>query len=243
MSRDNIFQQENPPSTFAFTSEVAEVFDDMLDRSVPGYRSLTPMMAQLLERFCPRGSKVYDLGCSTGTTCLELSRRLEPLELEFTGIDNSAAMLAKARIKADMSCQQQNISFQQADITRTELSPCSAVIVNYTLQFIKPDQRPAFLDKIRQALLPGGLIIISEKIIHPDPDFDQTWTEIYHQYKKNRGYSQTEIARKRKSLEDILIPLTLADNLNLLQGAGFHQPAPFWQWFNFTAISAIKKTP
>jgi len=243
MSRDTLFQQDNSPSAFAFTSEVAEVFDDMLDRSVPGYRSLIPMMGQLLVRLCPGGSRVYDLGCSTGTTCLELNRRLEPLKLEFIGIDNSAPMLTKARIKAEMSCQQQNISFLKGDITEIELAPCSAIIVNYTLQFIKPDQRPAFLNKLYQALQPGGLIIISEKIIHPDPDIDRVWTEIYHQYKKNRGYSQTEIARKRKSLENVLIPLSLDDNLSLLEGTGFHQPAPFWQWFNFTAISAIKKSP
>ena len=38
MSKDRLFHKKMKPSSFSFNQEVAEVFPDMLERSIPGYK-------------------------------------------------------------------------------------------------------------------------------------------------------------------------------------------------------------
>ena len=58
---------------FDFVPETARVFDDMLDRSVPFYSEIQRMMGEIAKDFAIPNSKIYDLGCSTGTTLHHLS--------------------------------------------------------------------------------------------------------------------------------------------------------------------------
>ncbi|MEW6518717.1 MAG: carboxy-S-adenosyl-L-methionine synthase CmoA [Thermodesulfobacteriota bacterium] len=240
MSRDNIYQDPQAPADFTFNSRVAEVFDDMLQRSVPCYHQVIDMMATLLARFVHQGDRIYDLGCSTGTTLLELSRRMAASELEFVGIDNSPAMLDKARLKTEMLARPAAIHFIHGDIATVELAPCGACILNYTLQFIRPLARQSFLSRLHQALQPGGVLIISEKIICHDLEINRAFIDFYHDFKRSQGYSETEIARKRAALENILIPFSIRENSELLQKSGFSQVETFFQWFNFASFVAIK---
>lgn len=241
MARDDIFKDQEMSREFQFDGKVADVFDDMLNRSVPCYRMVIEMMTVLLGRFLQSGDQVYDLGCSTGETLLELARQLEPLQLAFTGVDNSPAMLRKARHKAEMLALPGRFTFQEADIVNLSISGAGAIIMNYTLQFIRPLHRQPFLARIHQALRPGGLLIISEKVLSPDPLLNRAYIDFYLDFKRRNGYSETEISRKREALENVLIPFSVKENLDLLTGAGFTCHETFFQWFNFAAIVAIKK--
>jgi tRNA (cmo5U34)-methyltransferase len=62
----------------------------------------------------------------------------------------------------------------------------------------------------------------------------------YYQYKKRRGYSELEIANKREALENVLIPLSIGENRDMLLKAGFSRIETFFQWFNFISIVACK---
>ena len=67
--RDQVFAEEKPAiADFKFNSEVANVFDDMVSRSVPFYAEIQRMSAELAGDYMVAGSNVYDLGCSTGTS-------------------------------------------------------------------------------------------------------------------------------------------------------------------------------
>ncbi|MCB2180994.1 MAG: carboxy-S-adenosyl-L-methionine synthase CmoA [Desulfobulbaceae bacterium] len=241
MTKDKLYQNPEAPAEFIFNSQVAEVFDDMLQRSVPCYDQVIDMMAIQLNRFCRNGDLVYDLGCSTGTTLLELSRRLEDKKINFIGIDNSEAMIKKASLKAEMFSQKEKVSFLKADIDETDISPCKAFILNYTLQFFRPIVRKDFLRRLHNVLQPGGILLISEKIISHDPLLNRAYIDFYHDFKRSQGYSETEIARKRESLENILIPFSILENTELLQKAGFSHVEPFFQWFNFASFIAVKE--
>lgn len=241
MARDEIYRELPGDRDFRFDAQVAEVFDDMLDRSIPGYQQVIAMSGAILARFLTPGDLVYDLGCSTGTTLVELAGRLALPGLRFMGLDNSQPMLTKARLKAERARPDDQIDFQEADITTARLEPAGAVIMNYTLQFIAPDQRQAFLCTVHQALRPGGVLILSEKTISADPALDQNFLEFYLDFKRANGYSETEIARKRRALEKVLIPFSLADNLRMLTTAGFASAESFHQWFNFASILAVKE--
>ncbi len=240
MARDTLFDTKAPSEKFEFNERVAEVFDDMLDRSVPFYKQVIEMTAEILGGSLHPGDAVYDLGCSTGTTLLHLARMLESKGLRFSGVDNSKAMLDKALRKAEMFSMADRISFIEQDITRADFSGAGGIILNYTLQFIKPSVRLAFLKKIYSGLRPGGVLILSEKVVCPDNEFNAQFLDSYHQYKKRRGYSELEISNKREALENVLIPLSSRENMDMLDQAGFSRAETFFQWFNFVSVVAGK---
>ncbi len=240
MSKDTIFQDQQTVRDFQFTPKVAEVFDDMLDRSVPCYRQLIGMTSQLLKEFLKDGDRIYDLGCSTGTTMLELCRHLSPIDVHLIGVDNSPAMLKKASLKADVYAKKEQLQFIEGDILETKLRTTGAVLVNYTLQFIRPIERQNLLKKIYQALRPGGVLIVSEKVISADPLLNRTYINLYLEFKRSQGYSEIEIAKKREALENVLVPFSSAENMHIIKNAEFATVETFFQWFNFISYIAIK---
>ncbi len=239
-NRDTLFQREEICEDFVFNDRVAQVFDDMLDRSVPHYQEVIHSIARILACHLQHKEQVVDLGCATGTTLLKLSTLLQEKELTYLGIDNSPAMLEKARLKAELFSREKELTFVCEDITRNNQTGTAAFILNYTLQFIRPLHREAFLEKIYHNLRPGGICILSEKTVSHHPGLNRRYIDIYHQFKKERGYSELEIAKKREALENILIPCSLEENRSMLHNAGFIEVEPFYQWFNFVSFLAVK---
>lgn len=239
-ARDKLFQVDTVQEDFVFNERVVEVFDDMLDRSIPYYREVINSSARLLDVFLHSGDMVYDLGCSTGTTLLEFSRLLEEKGLNFVGIDSSGAMLEKARLKAELYTKTDQLSFVQEDITNLQHRDAGAYILNYTLQFIRPLKREAFLRTLFEALRPGGVLLLSEKIISHDRRLNREYIDIYHSYKKSKGYSELEISRKREALENVLIPFSIEENRTMLKQVGFSAVETYFQWFNFASFVAVK---
>ena len=238
--KDTIFNIDNVGEDFAFTEKVVEVFDDMLDRSVPFYGEVIRATAQMLAAIVEDNDTIVDLGCSTGTTLLEFSRVIDNDSVSFTGVDNSASMLQKGRMKAEMYSKSQKISFEQRDITTLNMENIGSFICNYTMQFIRPVLRENFLGNIFSALRPGGALFLSEKTICHDTFLNRRFIDIYHAYKKNKGYSELEIAKKREALENVLIPFSIEENRELLRKVGFTPVETYFQWFNFVSILAIK---
>lgn len=240
MKKDRLFHAKNVREDFRFNDQVAEVFDDMLNRSVPFYSAVIDSIAELLRRQVPPGSMVYDLGCSTGTTLLELSRRLPEMNFQYRGIDIAPAMIDKARRKAEMYSKSSLIRFTEADIMTASLPEARAVICNYTMQFIRPPSRPQFVRRIYDGLPPGGVLYVSEKIINHDKMLNRIFIDLYHGFKRRQGYSELEISAKREALENVLIPFSIEENLDLIRQAGFASAEPFFQWFNFASFVAVK---
>ena len=240
MNRDNLYQVEKVEEDFVFNEKVAEVFDDMLDRSIPHYQEVIGMIFQLLDGYLKPGDKIYDLGCATGNTLLALSRQLQQRDLYFAGVDSSAAMIDKANRKAEMYSKADAISFFQHDIMDFEVENAGVIILNYTLQFIRPLLREEFLKKIFGFLREGGVLIVSEKVVCANARLNREFIDLYHQFKKERGYSELEIAKKREALENVLIPFTSRENIGLLQKAGFREIEQFFQWFHFASYIAVK---
>ncbi|VAW32720.1 tRNA (cmo5U34)-methyltransferase [hydrothermal vent metagenome] len=242
MAADTLFNDGAAPvDDFKFNARVAEVFDDMLGRSIPFYNEIIGMTAQLLARFLTPGGRVYDLGCSTGSSLMELARQLAHLDLQFIGIDNSAAMIKKARLKAEMYGKGDTLRFECADIMNLNLHSPAAVIMNYTLQFIRPMMRLDFIRALYAIMPPGAVLIVSEKSINHDPLFNRAFLQFYLDFKRRQGYSEIEIAKKREALENILIPFSNQENVELLRRAGFRHIETFFQWFNFSSFIALKE--
>ena len=150
------------------------------------------------------------------------------------------AMLAKARLKAEFYVKNDAVLFEQEDIAEIVRPGTGTFILNYTLQFIRPVLRPVLIKRLYENLRPGGLLILSEKTILDDKRLNRPFIDIYHDFKREQGYSDLEIARKREALENILIPFSVDENLDMLDQAGFTPATIFFQWFNFSSFVAVK---
>ncbi len=238
--RDHLFSEQSQQK-FQFDEAVVQVFPDMINRSVPGYNLIVPMLGLLARRFVQANSRVYDLGCSLGAASLAVRDAISMEGVEIVAVDNSAAMLAKFEEILKTSQQQRKILLKQADIETCEIENASLVMLNFTLQFIAPEERAALLRSIFQGLKPGGALLLSEKIQFEDIDKQRLITDWHHDFKRSQGYSDMEIANKRAALEKVLIPETLAAHKQCLKEAGFGSIIPWFQCFNFVSLVAIKE--
>jgi len=234
--RDTVFSQEIEKK-FEFDEAVASVFDDMLNRSVPFYDEVRRLIIALILREEADGKKVLDLGSSTAKFLLELSGRMHT-KMQLKGIDNSQAMLDRARQK----CQAfgTDLELELADMLDYTYCDEDIVIANYTLQFIRPMQRTVLVQKLYDGMKEGGLFIFSEKVVFGDKRLDKQMIDIYYDYKKRQGYSEYEIARKREALENVLIPFTIEENRQMCHDAGFREVDTIFQWANFVTFVAKK---
>jgi tRNA (cmo5U34)-methyltransferase len=98
MNRDEVFKADGSRTAdFEFDDKVAGVFDDMVQRSVPYYAEQQRMIGELSRAIWIPGTTVYDLGASTATTLMALSRELP--EANLVGYDNSRPMIEQALVK------------------------------------------------------------------------------------------------------------------------------------------------
>jgi len=234
--KDKVFNQKIEKK-FEFDEAVASVFDDMLSRSVPFYDEVRRLIISLILAEEADGKKVLDLGSSTAKFLLELSGKMQTA-MQLKGIDNSQAMLDRARQKSQAFGAE--LELEYADMLSYPYHDEDIIVANYTLQFIRPMQRTVLVQKIYNGMKEGGLFIFSEKVISGDKRLDKQMIDIYYDYKKAQGYSEYEIAQKREALENVLIPFTIEENVQMCRDAGFRQVDTIFQWANFVTF-LVKK--
>ena len=222
---------------FEFDEEVASVFDDMLNRSVPFYSEMLDLSTDIALAYLNEGDRVYDLGCSTASTLIALANKSN-CKLQLTGIDNSHAMLKRAKNKCKAFGAE--IELICDDILSVNLLKSKVVISNYTLQFIRPLEREKLVKKVYESLDDGGVFIFSEKVISQDKVLNKRLIDKYYDFKIEKGYSQYEIAQKRESLENVLIPYTEDENKKMMTDCGFESCETLFKWVNFATFIAIK---
>ena len=236
MNKDQVFTQPIEKK-FEFDQTVASVFDDMLARSVPFYDEVRHLIISLILAEQTEGKKILDLGASTAKFLLDLNARMDS-DMQLKGIDNSQAMLDRATQK----CQAfgADITLELADMLAYPYANEDIIVANYTLQFIRPIQRIELIKRLYQSLNDNGMFIFSEKIVFEEKRLDKQMIDIYYTYKKTQGYSKYEIAQKREALENVLIPFTIKENIQMCKDAGFTKIDTIFQWANFVTLVAKK---
>jgi tRNA (cmo5U34)-methyltransferase len=219
---------------------VAVVFDDMLDRSVPFYREMQRMIAEMANDFAMDGTNIYDLGCSTGTTILNLNATISK-RVRFVGVDSSEAMLQRCQEKFAAGALNADHHLICADLNRgLVIENASIVLMVLTLQFVRPLYRDTLISSIARGLNENGCLILVEKVLGEDPTLNRLFINYYYGLKKRNGYTELEIARKREALENVLVPYNLMENREMLCRAGFRRCDVFFKWYNFCGIIAVK---
>ncbi len=234
--KDTVYQQPTDVVDFDFDKKVARVFPDMVHRSIPGYASLlTVLQAVFRAEFanCEQ-VRIYDLGCSVGGVTLALANVL-PVQTQFVGVDISADMLAQYDKAVRLAAIAERVQSVQQSIVDYPLALCQGITINFTLQFLAPAARQAVLNRCYQALSTGGLLFIAEKT-----SVNADITRWHEQFKRNNGYSELEIAQKRKAIENVM---KIDDEQTIIarcQRAGFGEVQQVFHALGFKAWAMRK---
>jgi tRNA (cmo5U34)-methyltransferase len=239
--KDEVFRDKRGlAEDFNFGEKVASVFDDMLDRSVPFYEETQRMIVEMVADFAVDGTNIYDLGCSTGTTLLNLHRNLGS-RVRYIGVDYSEEMLSKCRAKLAENNFEGDYELVRADLNSgVHVENASVILMVLTLQFIRPLYREKLIKNLSSGLNDNGCLILVEKVLGEDSLFNRLFIKYYYEMKKRKGYSEMEISQKREALENVLIPYRLLENRELLLNHGFRYCDVFFKWYNFCGIVAVK---
>lgn len=244
MSTDKVFSMDAQRSSdFVFDQSVASVFDDMLNRSVPLYAEQQSMICEMAKRFWVPGTTVADLGCSLGTTLINIAKAVPEVQ-SLIGYDNSQPMIQKALENIDKVGETERISIKHADLNgdlnELDRQNVSIATLCWTLQFIRPLKRDRLIEHIYNSLCAGGVLIVTEKVLTNDSNMNRFFIDFYYEYKRKHGYSDEEITKKREALENILIPYRFDENFELFKRNGFQIVETFFQWNNFAGFLCVK---
>ena len=225
---------------FTFDESVAEVFPDMIQRSVPGYSNIITAIGMLAERFVTANSNIYDLGCSRGAATLSARRHINQPNVKIIGVDNSQPMVERCRQHVSAYHSDIPVEILCDDIRHIEIKNASMVILNFTLQFLPPQDRVALLEKIHQGLKPNGGLVLSEKFRFEDEHTNDLLIDLHHQFKRANGYSELEVSQKRTALENVMRTDSIETHKARLKNVGFSHVELWFQCFNFGSMIAMK---
>lgn len=238
---DQLFARgQATPGGFRFDAEVARVFADMIVRSVPGYAETVAMTGWLAGRFAVDGTRIHDLGCSLGASLFACARAVADRDVELIGVDASAPMIERCGARLAELGLARAPQLACADIREFPMQQSSFVALNWTLQFVPEADRARLLGRIHGALVPGGALLLSEKIVDPDARTQALLDALHLDFKRAQGYSELEIAAKRSAIEDVLVPETLQAHSRRLAGAGFTPVTCVARTLNFASLLAVK---
>jgi tRNA (cmo5U34)-methyltransferase len=239
--KDTIFSAPiNKMGDFTFDEQVAEVFPDMIQRSVPGYSNIISAIGMLSERFVTPNSQLYDLGCSLGAATLSMRRHITQPGCKIIGVDNSPAMVERCKLHIQAYRSDTPVDIIEADIRDVNIENASVVVLNFTLQFLSPQDRFQLLEKIYQGLNPGGILILSEKYVFTDTITNNLLIDLHHDFKRAHGYSELEISQKRSAIENVMRPDSIEVHKQRFADIGFSSYEVWFQCFNFGSMFAIK---
>lgn len=235
-NRDHVL----PKGKWEFDAEVTDVFEEMLRRSIPQYDVMRQAVFNIASRYAKDKSAIVDLGCSRGDALAPLVDRFGAHN-RYVGVEVSQAMLdaARKRFQGYIDCGV--VSIRDMDLRHAFPPERASVILSVlTLQFTPIEYRLKIVRDAFNALLPGGALILVEKVLGATADLDAALVDLYYSMKRDHGYSQEEIDRKRLSLEGVLVPVTAAWNEQLLHQCGFTEVDCFWRYLNFAGWIAVK---
>jgi len=242
MVKDKVFAgKKRTIRPFEFNKEVAQVFDDMLKRSVPLYTESIQRQAQLTARYYQEDSRIYDLGCSHGNLGVLIINQLKNTPFSMTAVDSSIPMIEKYSKRLKKYNYASKVDLVCGFLENIEIQNASVVLINLTLQFIDRKKRDQLIKKIYQGMNPGGILVLTEKIIHAEHELDDLQIKFYKTFKLENGYSELEISQKRDALEKVLVPDSIETHQNRILKAGFSKFDIWLKWFNFASMIAIKK--
>lgn len=236
-----------PNDKWEFNEDVAECFEDMLSRSIPQYELMRESSANLVYDVIknPKCKKenfnILDIGCSDGLMIEKLMNKFNG-EGYYTGVDISEPMLKKAKYRFLDDIINGKVRIEECDLRTDYPRGVYDVVTSIlSIQFTPIEYRQHIIQNIYNSLSQSnGCFIMVEKVLGNTDNINKLFIKNYYDMKKQNGYTEEQIERKRLSLEGVLVPVTNDWNIDLLKQAGFRQIDVFWKWMNFVGYIAFK---
>lgn len=227
-----------PSGRWEFDAAVTDVFEDMLQRSIPQYDVMRSTVHMVARDYVRPGCAIVDLGCSRGGALASFVDEYG-IKCRYVGVDVSEPMLEAARARfEDMPGV---VDIRHCDLTRDYPDVLANVtLLVLTLQFTPINYRAAILRNVYEHTMSGGALLLVEKVLGDTAETEELLVRHYHASKVRAGYTQDEIDRKRASLEGVLVPCTANGNERMLEKAGFRHVECVWRWMSFACWVAIK---
>ena len=222
-------------SNWKFDKSVTKNFEKHVSKSVPFYEISHQLTLNISDFFLKNDSQYYDLGCSTGTLLKKMQGRHKGKKIKFTGLDDSASMISKAK-----KFKAKNVNFKKQDLNKINFGKSDLITSLYCIQFLKPKYRQILFNKIYKSLNWGGGFIMFEKIRGNDARFQDILNFSYFDFKRESGLSSKEIINKELSLRGVMEPYTISANIDFMKRAGFKDIMPISQYLCFVGFLAIK---
>lgn len=227
-------------SKWEFDASVADVFDDMLERSIPQYDLMRDTVHQLARRHVVPGGSIVDLGCSRGGALARLVDDFGSSNRYF-GVDVSKPMLTAARERF-AAYPPGIVQIDELDLRTAypDVGGACVTMAVLSLQFVPINYRQQIIANVFDHTRDQGAFLMVEKVLGSGARIDDMMVDMYHHMKAGNGYSKEAIDRKRLALEGVLVPVTAQWNEQLLRQAGFREVDCVWRWLNFAAWIAVK---
>ena len=240
--KDNVM----PDGKWEFDEKVTDCFEDMLSRSIPQYDLMRESSANLVydiiknSKYKKDTFNILDIGCSDGLMIEKLMGKFNG-DGYYTGVDISEPMLKKAKYRLLDDVISRKVKIENCDL-RTDYPSgvYDAITSILSIQFTPIEYRQHIVQNIYNSLSTNGCFIMVEKVLGNTDNINKLFVKNYYDMKKQNGYTEEQIERKRLSLEGVLVPVTSDWNVDLLKQAGFRQVDVFWKWMNFVGYIAIK---
>ena len=226
-----------------FDAEVARVFEDMLRRSIPQLDVMRGLVSDLACRYYRPGTSLVDLGASRGDAAAAFREAAIDRGgfscIDLVEVSPPMAAICRERFRDDPRIRVHELDLRTG-YPRMERCGASVTLLVLTLQFVPIEHRIRILSDVWRTTVPGGAVILVEKVIGGDPTSASMLVEEYQAMKRRNGYTQEEIDRKAASLEGVLVPVTARWNEDLLRGAGFRSVECFWRCLSFAGWVGVR---
>ncbi len=215
--------------SFDFDGDYGADYEALAHRLIPGYATLFPMIAALIDPDLPRGSRVLVVGAGTGIELVTLSGARPDLRLH--GVDPSRQMLDIARRRLEERGRARGVSLQLGYAADVPADPPfdAATLVN-VLHFVPDDgAKAALLADIAGRLRPGGTFVLFD--LHGDPGSEEheLYMPAWERYWAIRGMTPSDADAFRERIRNGIHFAPPARVVALAREAGFDKPRRFFK--------------
>jgi tRNA (cmo5U34)-methyltransferase len=212
-----------------FDRKDASTYHDGPPRQVPGYAGLMRMASLLLaERIAEQG-RVLVLGAGGGMEIRTMAE--DHAGWSFDGVDPSASMLALAA--ETTSAFAGRVQLHQGYIDTAPPGPFDGATCILTMHFVPRADRLDTLTQIRRRLAPGAPFVMAH-ISFPQAEPERAqWIARHVAFGAQQGLTQDQLASAREAIATRLAILDPAEEVDLLEKAGFEAVTPFYAALSF----------
>ena len=217
----------------------AEDYDRTIRTFIPQYERMVATVVHWLDGNVPTAGLVVDLGAGTGALSAAVLGALPDVRVELIDIDPNMLEVAATRCAAHAGRFQVRHARFQDDLPR-----CHAVVASLALHHVATHAEKRKLYRaIRDALEPGGLVVVADALIYPDGPERQRMIDDLFAHMAANGISASEAEGHLGQWAEEDFYVSLPDELSLIADAGFPRPDVFWRDGLIAVYGAFKADP